>query len=326
VVIVDQAVYREGHRLRCGDLGNELASLRRLGQGFIWIGLKDPTLAEFALVEDELHLHPLAVEDAVKGNQRPKFEVYDGSLFVVMKTLRYVARTSDIETGEVMVFVGDRFVVTARRGEANPLTEVRHRLERAPDQLEHGPIAVLYSVMDSVVDNYVAVDKDVSGHLDAIERDVFSGEARDASAEAVYALKREVLEFKRATLPLEEPLRRLTEDPTIPGMKEVARPFFRDISDHLLRVIDHAESCDRLLTDVLNAHLAQISVQQNDDMRRISAWVAIAAVPTMIAGIYGMNFEHIPELHYHYAYFVALAVMALLCAGLYRAFRRSGWL
>ncbi|MGN6636704.1 MAG: magnesium/cobalt transporter CorA [Oryzihumus sp.] len=325
-MIVDQAVYRDGLRMHCGDLSEELEALRRRGQGFIWIGLKDPTLAEFALVEGELHLHPLAVEDAVKGQQRPKLEVYGSSLFVVMKTLRYIERTSDIETGEVMIFAGDHFVVTVRRGEANPLSEVRHRLELAPDQLEHGPIAVLYSVMDSVVDNYTAIDKEVADDLDAIEREVFSGQVREVSAEGVYSLKREVLEFKRATVPLEEPLRRLTEDPTIPGMKGVARPFFRDISDHLLRVIDHAESYDRLLTDILSAHLTQISVQQNDDMRRISAYVAMAAVPTMIAGIYGMNFDNMPELHWRYSYFIVLAVMAVVVYGLYRVFRRAGWL
>ena len=325
-MIVDQAVYRDGLRMRCGDLGDELESLRRRGQGFIWIGLKDPTAAEFALVTGELRLHPLAVEDAVKGHQRPKMEVYGPTLFVVMKTLRYIESTSDIETGEVMLFVGDRFVVTVRRGEANPLTEVRHWLELAPDQLERGPIAVLYSVMDSVVDNYTLIDQEVAEDLDTIQREVFSGEVRDLSAEGVYSLKREVLEFKRGTLPLKEPLRRLAEDHTIPGLKDAARPFFRDISDHLLRVIDHAESYDRLLTNILNAHLAQIAVQQNDDLRRISAYAAMAVVPTVISGIYGMRFDNIPELHWHYGYAIVLAVMVAADLWLYRAFRSAGWL
>jgi len=324
-VIVDQAVYRDGKRMHCGDLSDELELLRRRGEGFIWIGLKDPTDAEFALVNDELQLHPLAVEDAVKGNQRPKLEVYDGSLFIVLKTLRYVEATSDIETGEVMLFVGDQFVVTVRRGEANPLAGVRSGLEHSPEHLEHGPLAVAYSVIDSIVDNYTVIDTELEEDLDRIERQVFSG-SREVHAPSIYNLKREVLEFKRASVPLAEPLRRLAEDEELPGMKDEARPFFRDISDHLLRVNDHAESYDRLLTDVLNAHLAQISVQQNDDMRRISAWVAIAAVPTMIAGVYGMNFDNMPELHWKYSYFVVIAVMGLTCVGLYRAFRRSGWL
>ena len=157
-VIVDQAVYRDGHRMPCGDLSDELELLRRAGRGFIWIGLKDPTDAEFALVNEELKLHPLAVEDAVKGNQRPKLDVYDDTIFVSLKTLRYIDETSDVETGEVMIFVGDRFVVTVRRGEANPLAGVRARLEHAPDHLAHGPVAVLYSVMDSIVDNYTLID------------------------------------------------------------------------------------------------------------------------------------------------------------------------
>jgi len=332
-VIVDQAVYRDGHRMPCGDLSDELEVLRRAEHGFIWIGLKDPTDAEFALVNDELKLHPLAVEDAIKGNQRPKLDLYDDTIFVVLKTLHYIDATSDVETGEMMIFVGDRFVVTVRRGEANPLTGVRSRLEHAPDHLAHGPIAVLYSVMDSIVDNYTLIDGELSEDLELIEQQVFSG-ARGVDATDIYRLKREVLEVKRAAMPLEVPLRRLRSE-DISMMNELARPFFGDISDHVLRVIDHVESYDRLLTDVLHAHLAQISVQQNDDMRRISAWVAMASVPTMVAGIYGMNFHHIPELdasvhtaghEFYYGYFIVVGVMAIIVLALYRAFRRSGWL
>ena len=313
-VIVDQAIYRAGRRMLCGDLSDELELLREAGQGFIWIGLKDPTDAEFALVNEELKLHPLAVEDAVKGNQRPKLDVYDDTIFVSMKTLRYIDATSDVETGEVMIFVGDRFVVTVRRGEANPLTTVRTRLEHAPDHLAHGPIAVLYSVMDSIVDNYTLIDSELNEDLDLIEQQVFSG-ARGVDASEIYRLKREVLEVKRAATPLMLPLRRLRSDDEMPIMHVEAQPFFGDISDHLLRVIDHIDSYDRLLTDILNAHLAQISVQQNDDMRKISAWVAMAAVPTMVAGIYGMNFRYIPELTYHWGYFIVLGLMACLVFG-----------
>jgi magnesium transporter len=323
-VIVDQAVYRDGRRMPCGDLSDELELLRAAKQGFIWIGLKDPTDAEFALVNEELKLHPLAVEDAVKGNQRPKLDVYDDTIFVSLKTLRYIEETSDVETGEVMIFVGDRFVVTVRRGEANPLSGVRARLEHAPEHLAHGPIAVMYSVMDSIVDNYTLIDVELAEDLDLIERQVFSG-IRGVDASDIYRLKREVLEVKRATTPLEIPLRRLqSEDMSI--VHEEAQPFFGDISDHLLRVIDHVESYDRLLTDVLHAHLAQISVQQNNDMRRISAWVAIAAVPTMVAGIYGMNFDYMPELRFKWGYFIVLGALAVVAVGLYRAFRKTGWL
>jgi magnesium transporter len=332
-MIVDQAVYRDGHRIPCGDLSDELEMLRRAQHGFIWIGLKDPTDAEFALVNEELKLHPLAVEDAIKGNQRPKLDVYDDTAFMVLKTLHYIDATSDVETGEVMIFVGDRFVVTVRRGEANPLAGVRARLEKAPEHLAHGPIAVMYSVMDSVVDNYTLIDGELSEDLHDIEQQVFSG-ARDVDATDIYRLKREVLEVRRAVTPLEMPLRRLRSG-DIAFINEETRPFFGDISDHVLRVVDHVESYDRLLTDVLHAHLAQISVQQNNDMRKISAWVAIAAVPTMVAGIYGMNFHNIPELEasihtggreFYYGYFVIVVVMAVAAMGMHRAFRRSGWL
>jgi len=332
-VIVDQAVYRDGHRMPCGDLSDELERLRSVGQGFIWIGLKDPTDAEFALVNEELKLPSLAIEDAVKGNQRPKLDVYDDTIFLSLKTLRYIEATSDVETGDVMIFVGDRFVVTVRRGEANPLAEVRARLEHTPEHLAHGPIAVLYSVMDSIVDNYTLIDGELAEDLELIEQQVFSG-ARDVDASEIYRLKREVLEVKRATTPLEMPLRRLRSE-DIQIVDEQTRPFFGDISDHVLRVIDHVESYDRLLTDVLHAHLAQISVQQNNDMRRISAWVAMAAVPTMVAGVYGMNFHNIPELEasvntngheIYYGYFVVLGLLAVVSIGLYRAFRKSGWL
>jgi magnesium transporter len=336
-MIVDQAIYREGHRLVCHDLSDELQRLRKQGNGFLWIGLKDPTDAEFALVNDELQLHPLAVEDAVRGDQRAKIEHYEGSLLVVLKTLRYLEETSDVETGEVMVFLGDRFVVTVRRGEANPLAGVRHRLEENAEHLSIGPAAVLHAVMDSVVDNYTLVDAEIHEDLERIEQAVFSG-ARDVDATAIYRLKREVLEIRRASNPLADAMERLFVQPhraIVDRDGSDVLAFFRDVRDHLLKVNDHVESYDRLLTDILNAHLAQISVQQNDDMRRISAWVAIAAVPTMIAGIYGMNFHTIPELEasvtvggteLYYGYFVVLAVMLGACVGLYRAFKRSGWL
>ena len=308
----------------CGDLSDELELLRQAGHGFIWIGLKDPTPAEFALVNEELKLHPLAVEDAVKGNQRPKLDVFDDTIFVVLKTLRYIDATSDVETGEVMIFVGDRFVVTVRRGEANPLAGVRARLEDAPDHLAHGPIAVLYSVMDAIVDNYTIIDTELSNDLDLIEQQVFLG-ALGVDVGDIYWLKREVLEVKRAATPLTTALRRLRSE-DMPTMHEQARPFFGDISDHLLRVIDHVDSYDRLLTDILSAHLAQISVQQNNDMRKISAWVAMAAVPTMVAGIYGMNFDYMPELRYPPAYFIVLGFLAVVELALFRAFRKSGWM
>jgi magnesium transporter len=321
---MDQAVYRHGHRMPCTDLSDELAAVRQDGHGWIWIGLKDPTDAEFDLVKDELQLHPLAVEDAIDGHQRPKLEIYDASLFVVVKPLRYIDETSDIETGEVMVFLGDRFVVTVRRGEAGPLATVRKLIESDPTRLSIGPVAVLHGVMDAVVDNYDLIDREIQEDMERLETSVFADD-RSSDAREIYALKREVLEMRRAAIPLIEPARRLSED-VIPHVPDVAKPFFRDVSDHLLRSVDHIESYDRLLTDILNAHLAQVSVRQNDDMRKISAWVAIAAIPTAIAGIYGMNFHHFPELGWQYGYPFTLLMMAVICSVLFRAFKKSGWL
>ena len=333
-MIVDKAIYRNGRREGCGDLSDELDVLRLTQDGFIWIGLRDPSDEEFALVNEELHLHPLAVEDAVTGHQRAKIEKYESSVFVVLKTLRYIEATSDIETGEVMLFIGDRFVVTVRHGEGNPLAGVRQRLESEPARLRHGPMTVLHAVMDSVVDNYLVVDREVRKDLEQIEEQVFAS-ATGGDANTIYRLKREVLEFRRASQPLADTLTHFMDPSRSHGVSEVLLPFFRDVADHLRLVNDHVESYDRLLTDVLSAHLASVSVKQNEDMRLISAWVAIAAVPTMIAGIYGMNFHNIPELEvsfhiggreFYYGYFVALAVMAGACLGLYRAFKRSGWL
>ena len=341
-MIIDQAVYRDGHRQHCADLSDEIERLRDVPDGFVWIGLKDPTDAEFDTVREELKLHPLAVEDAVNGNQRAKLEVYDGSLFLVLKPLRYDDATSQVETGDLMLFVGDHFIVSVRRGEAAPLSDVRHGLEHKAHELAHGPVSVMYAVMDSVVDTYSAIDAELQRDLDQLEERVFAGEVDDDSpprigakdvrekaessdARQIYLLKREVLEVRRAVVPLIEPLQRLLSHET-PHVPEAARPFFRDVNDHLLRVADHIESYDRLLGAILSAHLTRVSVQQNSDMRTISAWVAIAAVPTMIAGIYGMNFQYMPELTWHYGYFVVLAVMAGACGLMYRAFKRSGWL
>ncbi|MGH8870152.1 MAG: magnesium/cobalt transporter CorA [Actinomycetes bacterium] len=350
-MIVDCAVYRDGRRVAgaVDDLSDALADVRarnarrnggsaagattvgeavvadgRGGDGFVWIGLCEPTQEELAHVVAEFDLHPLAVEDAVNAHQRPKMERYEGSLFVVLKTLWYVDETADIESGEVMLFLGDAFVVTVRHGEGNPLKVVRQRLETDPHLLEGGPAAVLYAVADAVVDRYTDIAREVEQDLEELESAVFSGR-RENYAERIYALKREVLEFRRAAVPLLGPAQDLAEG-DVPEVGNHTREFFRDVSDHVMRVVEQVESADRLLTDILNANLAQVSVRQNDDMRRISAWVAIVAVPTMVAGIYGMNFEHMPELELEYGYPMTLGGMLIACVVLYRLFKRSGWL
>ena len=323
-VIVDCAVYVEGKR-REGHLSLDAAvSAAHDQEGFVWVGLHEPTAAEFEDVALQFSLHPLAVEDAIHAHQRPKLEQYDDSLFVVLKTAAYHEAPELVEIGQVMMFLGDGFVVTVRHGQTTALHDVRLRLEQTPDLLRHGPGAVLYAVVDQVVDDYSLVLDALDHDVDQIEDSVFAPN-RCNHAERIYRLKREVLEFKRAVLPLAEPVHRLVNVPVqcvAAGLQE----YFRDVHDHLLRDGERAESVDALLNAALDANLTQVGVQQNEDMRKISAWVAIAAVPTMLAGIYGMNFDNIPELKFHYGYFVALTGMALFCLLLYRAFRRNDWL
>lgn len=333
-MIVDQARYHEGRRLPCADIGEALESIRASGsQDFLWIGMKDPSEETFDRVSDELHLHPLAIEDSVAGDQRPKLERYGDGFFLVLRPLRYVEETSDVESGELMVFLGQDHIVTVRRGEAAPLAGLRSRLEEDPSALEHGPWGVFHAIIDHIVDQYLAIEDELQRDLEDIEQRVFSAEA-EVSSEEIYTLKREVLEFKRAANPLLRPMVQLVGE-TTPVPTEELRLRFRDVKDHLSLVIDNTESQDRLLTDVLSAHLAQVGVRQNQDMRKISAWAAMAVLPTMIAGIYGMNFEGMPELdmsfalggqQVYYGYPLVLLLMVLVCATLYRLFKRSGWL
>nr|WP_206209335.1 magnesium/cobalt transporter CorA [Streptomyces sp. SID10362] len=331
-VIVDCAIYRDGHRTDGpDDLSDALGAARGAG-GFVWIGLHEPTEEEFDLVSQEFALHPLAVEDALKAHQRPKLEVYDDSLFAVLKPVVYEPDSDAVSTGELMIFLGDAFAVVVRHGEGSPLKAVRQRLEHEPELLGKGPTAVLYAIADATVDHYLDVAVELQTDLEELEAEVFSpdGGGSRHTASRIYTFKRQVLEFRRATGPLAPPLARLAGTGgyggTVPFVNDKARPFFRDVSDHLTRVNESVESLDRLVSDILSAHLAQTSVRQNDDMRKISAWAAMAAVPTMLAGIYGMNFDHMPELHWVWGYPAVIALMAVLEVLLYRQFKRRGWL
>lgn len=332
-VIVDSAIYRDGHRTEGpDDLSDALAEARAAGDAFLWIGLYDPTEREFDLVTEEFGLHPLAVEDALKAHQRPKLEVYDDSLFMVLKPVVYEPDSDTVSTGEVMVFIGDCFVVTVRHGEGSPLAAVRHHLEDDPDRLRLGPTTVLYSIADATVDHYLEVATELGTDLEELEAEVFSpnvGGSR-TTASRIYTFKRQILEFRRATVPLAVPLTRLAGTgpfgAAVPFVNEKAQPFFRDVNDHLMRVNETVESLDRLVSDILAAHLAQMSVRQNDDMRKISAFAAMAAVPTLIAGIYGMNFDHMPELHWLWSYPAVILLMVILEIVLYRQFKQRGWL
>ncbi|MFD5575116.1 magnesium/cobalt transporter CorA [Streptomyces cadmiisoli] len=331
-MIVDFAIYREGRRTEGPeDLSDALAEARAAG-GFVWIGLYEPSEREFDLVTEEFALHPLAVEDALEAHQRPKLEVYDDSLFLVLKPVMYEPRSDSVSTGEVMVFLGDAFVVTVRHGEGAPLAAVRRRLEQEPKLLVKGPTSVLYAVADAVVDHYLDVAGELQTDLEELEAEVFSpdGGGSRYSASRIYTFKRQILEFRRATVPLAGPLTRLAGTAafgtTVPFVNEKAQPFFRDVSDHLARVNESVEALDRLVSDVLSAHLAQMTVRQNDDVRKISAWAAMVAVPTLIAGIYGMNFAHMPELHWLWSYPAVIGVMVALVVLLYRLFKRRGWM
>jgi magnesium transporter len=326
-VIVDCAVYDHGVR-RAGPLPLDEA-LDAAGKpgSFTWIGLHQPTESEFDAVRSEFELHDLAVEDALKAHQRPKLEIYGSDLFVVLKTARYLDASETVEFAEIQLFVGANFVVAVRHGEASALADVRRYLEADPERLAHGPMAVLHAVMDRVVDDYLPVISGLDNDVREIEGDVFAdqGGHRTDPTQRIFKLKREVLDFHRHTKPLVEALERL-HGGRVPGTGDALEPYFRDVHDHLLRVVADIENFRDLLTDGLNANLAQVSVRQNDDMRKISAAVAIGGVPTVVGAIYGMNFEHMPELGWAFGYPLAIALCAVLCLVLYVRFKRSGWL
>ena len=327
-VIVDCAVYRDGKRVSLEDDGKDIAaaySWANLNEGvFVWVGLFEPSQDEMVKVADAFGLHPLAVEDAVVAHQRPKLERYGDGIFLVLKTIWYVDEDDAVETGEIAVFVGVNYVVTVRHGKGSALGVARHDLEEHTEVLGHGPYAVLYSVCDRVVDAYQDVITELENDVDEIELSVFS-DSRNNDAHRIYTLKREVAEFRRAVAPLREPMTRFSQC-QVGGMPQAAAAFFRDVTDHTLKVYEQIENIDSLLSSAHDAYMAQISVQQNDDMRKISAWVAIAAVPTAVAGIYGMNFQHMPELGWRFGYPGVLLLMALTCTLLYRLFKKSGWL
>ena len=333
-VIGDCAIYRAGGR-EAGRLPlHEAVGATADRGGFVWIGVQQPTAEEFEEIAAAFQLPALAVEDAILAHQRPKLEVYDGVIFAVLKPVRYVDRDEVVETAEIAVFVGATFVVTVRHGESDVLGGLRRQLDAAEpgsDLLAHGPLGVLYAAADRVVDAYQDVADAIDLDIEEIEVQVFGGDEQD-HAQRIYKLKREVMEFRRAVAPLDRPLQRLS-DGEVPGVPELLHPFFRDVHDHAQRVAERVEGHDRLLTDVLTADLAQVSVrqtrtavQQNEDMRKISAWAAIALVPTAVAGIYGMNFQYMPELGWRFGYPAVLVLIAVVCVGLQRLFRRNGWL
>ena len=335
--VVDCAVYRDGRRIETETAltPHEAVRLVRRDGGFVWIGLHEPTEAEFSGIASEFGLHPLAVEDAVQAHQRPKLERYDDSLFTVFKTIHYVehdqfdANSEVVESGEVMCFTGRDFFITVRHGGQGSLRALRHRLQDDPELLAKGPSAVLHAIADHVVDGYIAVADAVQDDIDEVETEVFSpgrkGSPRGSDAGRIYQLKREVLEFKRAVSPLLRPMQLLSERPMRLIDPDIQK-YFRDVADHVARVHEQVIGFDELLNSILQANLAQASVAQNEDMRKITSWAAIIAVPTMVCGVYGMNFDYMPETHWKYGYPVIMSVTVAICLGIHRTLKRNGWL
>ena len=333
--MVDCGVYADGHRLP-GKYTHSAAlakvrDLRRTGtSAFVWIGLHEPDQHQMQAVGDVFSLHELAVEDAVHAHQRPKSERYDDTLFLVLKTVSYVEHESValareiVETGEIMVFVGADFVVTVRHGEHGGLAGVRKRLDASPAILSLGPYAVMHAIADHAVDHYLDVTDLIETDIDAMEEDIFSPSS-NTSIECIYLLKREVVELRRAVSPLTLALHKLMTEHQDLISKEIKR-YVRDVHDHNSQASDRIASYDEMLSSLVHAALGKVAMQQNVDMRKISAWVAIAAVPTALAGIYGMNFDHMPELHQVWGYPAVLLVMATVCSVLYMTFRRNDWL
>jgi len=329
--VVDCGVYVEGKR-EPGDFSPDEALREACSRenAFVWLGLHEPSQAEMASIARSYGLHELAVEDAVKAEQRPKLEQFGAVQFLVLRTARYVphselTETSQIvETGQMMIFVGERFVITVRHGDATKLSPVRADMEGRGDLLAQGPWAVAYAVTDRVVDAYVEVADQVEADLDIIEEGAFSRD-RGAPVQAIYQMKREIVEFRRAVVPLQRPLATITATQSRIVPKEIRR-YFRDVQDHLTRTVEQVSSYDDLLNSILQARLAQVTVDQNNDMRKIAAWAGMSAVWTAIAGVYGMNFDFMPETKWQYGYPAVLTIMVLISVLLYRAFRRNGWL
>jgi magnesium transporter len=333
--LVDCAVYVEGHRLpgkftyaaACG----KVHQIELLGhEAFVWVGLHEPDHDQMQDVADVFGLHPLAVEDAVCAHQRPKLERYDDTLFLVLKTVAYVPHESVVvarqivETGEIMVFVGKDFVVTVRHGEHGGLADVRKQMDADPEQLRLGPYAVMHAIAGNVVSHYLEVSISIESDIDSIEEVAFAP-GRKLDVEPIYLLKREVVELRRCVSPLSLAFQRMQNENKDLISKEVRR-YLRDVADHQSEAAERIASYDEMLNSLIQAALARVGMQQNNDMRKISAWAGILAVPTMVAGIYGMNFHFMPELNFTWGYPAVMAAMALVCLTLYWQFRRNNWL
>jgi magnesium transporter len=323
-MIVDYALYQNGHRYTDPSNLPELISKARTEGGFVWLGLVEPTQMEFDKIVGDFRFHPLAIEDAVNAKQRPKFEEYPGVQFCVLKTVFYDEEKSLVSTGEIFCFIGEYFIVVVRHGDGAPLKNTRHALESNPEHLAKGPYAVLHAVIDHVIDCYIDIAAELEADVVQVENDVFN-ERKKTNSAAIYFLKREIIEFRHAIDPLLSPLQKLASEGAA-HVPNTLTPFFRDTLDHLSRASDAAAGLDSLLVSALQADMAHVQVQQNADMRKITSYVALASVPTMVAGIYGMNFDVMPELRWKFGYPIVVGSLVLVTAILYRKFKKSGWL
>jgi magnesium transporter len=327
-MIVDRAVYRDGRRAGQPEDFAELRAACQTEDAVAWLGLYESSSEEFSAVAREFGLHELAVEDAVKAHQRPKLERYGDTLFLVLRPARYVDETETVLFGEVAIFVGPQFVITVRHGDAPELGPVRRRLEVRPDLLRRGPLAIVYAIVDYVVDGYQPVVAGLQNDIDEIEDEVFA--ASPTVSRRIYELTREVIEFQRATGALEGILARLMDEP---GIDDEQHRHLRDVHDHAIRVEEHADAFRALLQNILNVTLtletkalSEASHAQNEQVKRISAWAAILFAPTLVGTNYGMNFEHMPELGWTFGYPLALALMVFVSLGLYVVFKRRRWI
>jgi magnesium transporter len=324
-MIVDCAYYSDRKRQHEGpiDLDRALEYLKG-GEGFIWLGMLEPTDDELAAAGSAFNLPKLAVEDTVHAHQRPKLEEYEGHFFIVLKTARYDEAQERVHFGEIHIFLGSGYAITVRHGEASDLKPARQRLEgRYAELLDAGPAAVAWAVLDQVVDDYEPVTAGIDDDIEEVEEQVFTGGGD--SSQRIYFLKREVIEFHRSVFPLLGPLEAL-EHGAFPLIPDSLRRYFRDVADHSRRVDEQIHSQRELLTSILEANLSLIGVQQNKAVQAISAWAAIIAVPTFLASIWGMNFEHMPELGLVIGYPLALLVMLASTLVLHRFFKRIKWL
>jgi magnesium transporter len=322
--LVNSVAYADG--LRVGDVAiPDISEVLKEPGRFVWVGLHEPDDEMLAEIQQEFSLHDLAVEDAARAHQRPKLERYGDSIFVVLRTAHADASTGGIDFGETHLFVGANYVVSVRHGGTLPFAEVVARCDANPDLMVKGPVFVLYSIMDFIVDQYFPLVDTYEDKLAELEDNVFQQTLPRETTERIYQLKRDLIEVKRAIAPLVDVCNRLVRG-DVPLVPEDSRVYFRDVYDHVIRINEMVDTLRELLSAALEANLSLVSVSQNEAMKRLAGWAAIVAVPTMIAGVYGMNFKFMPELDWYLGYPVALTVMVGTCAFLYYKFKRSGWL